>query len=432
MENTSKLETVTQIIKNSEKPLVVTVSAAAGVTNQLKLLLDSELTEVTISEILTKLRERHIQLSHLEQAPPEIEEALQRLERLLQGISYTEDISPRIISLIMSFGERLIGPVLQTYLKKEGLKSQIVDAENLIRTSHNYLNAHADLEVSEKLIESHLRTTLSDFDVVIVPGFFGTSGEEITLLGRSGTDYSATILAYGLHATSITIWKDVHGFMSADPNLVDNAKTIPTLSYEEAAELAYFGAKLLHPRAASPARIRNIPIKIRHIDDMASITTISSESSNNQGITSAAHMQGLAIMKVFTSIGGNTKGAFSKISGAIEEAGGNPISVSTSQTCFAFLMPELEAQIVQEEIMDLGSSIIDSIDVVENMALIGLVGESMGSRTEMVHSILGVLQTERINIEMISGGATENAIQLAIAEKDLKRALEIIHKNFLE
>ncbi|MHA2503272.1 MAG: amino acid kinase family protein, partial [Candidatus Kariarchaeaceae archaeon] len=125
MENTSKLETVTQIIKNSEKPLVVTVSAAAGVTNQLKLLLDSELTEVTISEILTKLRERHIQLSHLEQAPPEIEEALQRLERLLQGISYTEDISPRIISLIMSFGERLIGPVLQTYLKKEGLKSQI-------------------------------------------------------------------------------------------------------------------------------------------------------------------------------------------------------------------------------------------------------------------------------------------------------------------
>jgi len=431
----SKLDRITEIIKTTEKPLVVTLSAAAGVTNQIKQLLDSKIDDDIIITQLQLLKDRHINLlDNRFDIPSEIDTYLQRLERLLYGILYTEELTDRTFDLVMTFGERLIVPILKEYLDAAGISTTIANPEEFIITNGTHKAAMVDLGQSESLIQSQLKPKVAAVDVVLVPGFYGVSEDHVvTTLGRSGTDYTASVLAYGLQASSITIWKDVFGFMSADPTLVEHAHTIPYLSYQEAAELAYFGAKLLHPRAASPARLRHIPIYIRHIDHLESITCINSDRSHDDSIIkSVSHMTELAVLKVYAAVGGNTKGVLARIAEKIRQAGGNTISVATSQTCIAFLMNEYEAQRSVEFIQSLGPDIVDSIEIQDDISLICVVGEGLGSKAGVASRVFDAVSSANINVELISAGASSTAYHFTVAEKDLKPALLAIHTEFFE
>ena len=434
-ESPAKIQRITELIKMADHPVVVTLSASAGITNYLTELVHTHLNEINIQEALTHLRNRHITLiDQLFEFPEPIEDDLKRLERLLYGIYYTEDLTPRTEDLILSFGERLIAPVLQGYLQNENLRTIIADPENFLITNGQYNQAVVLLEESEPRIKEVLNPLLDANDVIIVPGFYGVSSEKIvTLLGRSGTDYTATSLAYGLDASSITIWKDVYGFMSADPHLVPSAHTIPILSYQEAAELAYFGAKLLHPRAASPARLKHLPIYIRHIDHLDAKTCITTEfEQSGTIIKSVSHMNGLAVLKVYASIGGNTRGVLASIAEKTRDAGGNTISIATSQTSIAFLMTEFDAIQCIEPIQTLGKEIIDEVEIHSDISLICVVGEGLGHTPGIASKVFDAVSSTNVNVELISAGASSTAYHFTVNEKDLQPALQAIHNYFFE
>ncbi|MFV2015367.1 MAG: hypothetical protein ACC656_08065, partial [Candidatus Heimdallarchaeota archaeon] len=242
---------LTEIISNEDKPVIVTVSAIYGVTQNLIDVLDTQVDQLNIPSIISQLRELHLNLVNTtNKILPGLDKELRKLERLLYGIAYTEEITPRTHDLILSFGERLAVQIVNNYFVEMNVKSRIVGPENLICTNGIYKTSTILLEETEKKCKEYEQNNALDEEILVVPGYFGASQDNIiNLLGRSGTDYTATALAYGFNTENIIIWKDVLGFMTADPNIIKQAKTLDSLSYEEAAELSHFGAQILHSRS---------------------------------------------------------------------------------------------------------------------------------------------------------------------------------------
>jgi len=267
----------------------------------------------------------------------------------------------------------------------------------------------------------------------VVPGYFGASQDNIiNLLGRSGTDYTATALAYGFNAENIIIWKDVLGFMTADPNIIKQAKTLDSLSYEEAAELSHFGAQILHSRSVIPARMKNIPIFIKHLYESDVQTKIwNSNNLRDQDIVkSVSYLQDLAILRIYTTLGSNVEGVFNKISEELVKANTNIISVATSQTCISVLINEENINSSLMNLKKLKPHIVDEIECDREIALIGVVGLGLGDTPGIASRVFNAIAKVKVNVEMISSGASKAAYHFTIKQDDLHKALNIIHEEF--
>lgn len=425
---------LTEIISTEEKPVLVTVSASYGITQYLIDALESPVDQLNIPTIIAHLQKLHLDLfSSTGKSLPDLDEELRRLERLLYGISYTEEITPRTHDLILSFGERLAVHVVKNYFDERKMKSIIVDPANLILTNGIYKTSTILLEETEKKCEEYRQSMQLDETILIVPGYFGASQDKIiNLLGRSGTDYTATALAYGFNAKSIVIWKDVLGFMTADPNIIEDAKTLEELSYEEAAELSHFGAQILHSRSVIPAKLKKIPIFIRHLYESDVQTKIwDRESLRNEDIVkSVSYLQDLAILRIYTTLGSNVDGVFNKISEKLVEVNTNIISVATSQTCISVLIDEVKINSSIKNLEGLKPHIIDEIQCDRNIALVGIVGIGLGDTPGIASRVFNSIARINVNVEMISSGASKAAYHFTVKQIDLKKALRIIHEEF--
>lgn len=442
IETLEMLQRVERIVASEPSPRLVVTSAVAGITDRLREFVAKPKPEADIDTLIAEFRTRHLSLlpeegtAERREAEEAIDERLQKLERLLYGVVYTEEVTPRTRDLILSVGERLAVPALVARLRAAGLDAQgfETDAIGMITNERHGVSA-AILPECDRQIPLHLRPVLEAGALPVVTGFFGVTPEgHVTTFGRNGTDYSAAVLAHALDASVIDIWKDVDGFMSADPKIVKHAYQIDHLSYDEGAELAYFGAQVLHPLAVHPARLKGIQIAIRNILRPSEPgTLISGDGRLRKGvIKSVSHLRSIATVKLHASMAGFRPGMLAEIAGCLGDAAINILSATTSQTCIALLVEEADSERTKRALSKRFRDVGEGIDVLHNHALICAVGEGLAMTEGVAARVFRVVAAQHVNVDLISAGASTVAYHFTVERKDLERTLRAIHAEFFE
>ena len=434
---------VAEIIRSEKDRSVIVVSAIFGVTDLIiegiQTALDSE---TKIPPLIKSLEDRHRKITQeaikkkgiREKAISSIEERLGKLERLLYGVVYTEDITDSVRALILSYGERFCAQILSGVIRDKSRVSLPLESDQIgLITDESFENATADLMETRKNLDRSVGPLVRKGIIPVITGYFGcTRKGKITTFGRGGTDYSAAVIAHGLCADELEIWKDVDGFMSADPKIVDGAKKINSLSYYEAAELSYFGAKILHPRTMEPVMDDNIPICIKNLNvpDNDGTRLLKRSLERKDVVKSVTFNRDISILKIRGPGVGYKPGVIAEIGHTLSELGINIFSVITSQTCINLLLDRKDSFESFESIQDLGDGVIEKVELEDDIALVSVVGKGLQNRRGIAARVFSAVAAEKINVEMISSGASEVAYYFIIKDDDVEKTINAIHREF--
>jgi aspartate kinase len=417
----------------------VVVSALAGVTDSLVTMISQPREEKEIDLYVAEFRRKHLFLlpknrSDHDASVDAIEALCTKLERLLYGVAYTEEVTSRTRDFVLSFGERLAAQVVAANLRQRDVDAVPHEADAIgLMTDDNYGNATALLDDTRERLAPFLRRQAEAGHVSVVTGFFGLSAEGKTAtFGRGGSDYSAAVVAHALELPTIEIWKDVGGFMSADPKIVPGAFPLAALSYDEAAELSYFGAKVLHPRSVQPARACGATIVLRNIyrpDEVG--TRIGPDTVDRSGdVKSVSYVRDLSILKVFATGAGFKEGLLSQTATVLANAGINVYSAATSQTCIAFLVDSDAVVRAKKVLGRMPGGVLDRIEVLPHASLISFVGEGLGYAHGVAARVFHAVADRGINVQLISAGASMVAYTFTVDDGDLERAVQAVHQEF--
>ena len=430
---------IAKLLQEDSTRRFLVVSAIAGVTDSLFTTIAKPREEKEIDFYVAELRRKHLSLlpkprSGHDGAVEAIEALCTKLSRLLYGISYTEETTSRIRDFALSFGERLSAQVVSANLRDRGIDAAPFEADQIgLMTDDHYGNATALLEETRAHMAPFLRRQADVGHVSVITGFFGQSPEGKTAtFGRGGSDYSAAVVANALELPLIEIWKDVGGFMSADPKIVPEAFRLAALSYDEAAELSYFGAKVLHPRAVQPARASGVSIVVKDIfrpEDTG--TRIGPDTVDKTGdVKSVSYVRDLTTLRVFTAGAGVKEGLLAQAATAIADAGVNVYSAATSQTCIAFLVESDAMNRAKKALGRLPSGVLERIEVSPHASLICFVGEGLGYAKGIAARVFRAVAELGVNVQLISAGASMVAYHFTVDTKDLERAVQAVHREF--
>jgi len=443
--NLKRKEDTAALIKVLElygQPVVIVVSALYGVTDTLvKAMKAVTGNEETIAEYIAELIGIHQQVVdlyiHTESHRIEVLQALTRrveeLEKFLRGIHCIGEAPDFVEDRVLSYGERLSSLVLTSILKERQIPCTECLPESLgLFTNGEFRNATVDFARSEKIV----RAALAEDITYIIPGFYGISHDaKVTLLGRGGSDYTAAAIARCIDAASVDLWKDVQGFMSADPKLVYRPEVIDQLSYNEAAELSYFGARIAHPRTFEPLAEKKIPVRLFNItavtDPLKPVTVISEVCEiTDKVVKSVTFSDDFGVLKLHGAGVGIKPGILARTALKLTEAGINIKSVVTSQTCIKILLSleDLRRGLLLTE--SLGLTAVDRITVQDEISLIAVVGEGLLERPGIAARVLSSISAHGINVLTISAGASNTAIYFIIAKSSRKQAIQAIHDEF--
>lgn len=444
LQDPAAMRLAAKIILDEPKPKVVVASAMKGVTDAI----ESALPKVTKDEaqvhlLVSDLKKLHhacaegIQNKDVrENAVYLVDKALDHLERLLFGVTFTEELTPKNHDLALSFGERLSVRILAGYVQDAGGPSEPFDADKVgVVTGGRFGWASPDIEATRKNLAERLVPKLPDM-VPVLTGFFGANAEGHTMLfGRGGSDFSAAIVARAMDAEVLEIWKETNGFMTADPRVVPAARGIEVMSYEEAAELANFGAKILHPRTVEPLQPAGIPIRIRELKNPKSMGTLITrmDKTTDVFIRSVALRKDLAILKLMGPGMGYTPGVAAEVFKVMKDNTVNVINMAASEATFALLMDAKDGPRAHEAVQAVvGGGVIQKATLEKAKALVAVVGKGLGLRVGSAYQILKSVSDARVNIHMISLGASDIAIDFVIDQADAEKALRAVHSAFLE
>ncbi len=431
---------IIRIIQSYNQPVIIVVSAFYGMTNYLQELIwkvrydqDSVIAGVEFIRRLKhdallknvpgeKSRERILQ---------KIDALVHELERFLLGIHYIGDIPRQTEELILSYGERFSSLILTEILKENGLKAIEKRPEELgLITVGNSGSAGVDYDASR------VSENISFDTISVIPGFYGISPEgKVTLLGRGGSDYSAAAIARCIGADSLDIWKDVDGFMSGDPKIVKSPRNLERLTYTEAAELAYFGAKILHPRTVEPLIETGTPIRIFDISSFENThkprTIISNESRIHQDvIKSVTFTDDFGILQLEGPGVGMKAGILAIITQALDKAGINIKSVITAQTSINILLSLQDLETARKVTGDVLPGVVSHLTILDNLSLIAVVGQGILETPGVAARIFGAVSRKHINIRIISVGASPVAAYFIVDKSVRDEAVKTIHKEF--
>ncbi|HAK31545.1 MULTISPECIES: bifunctional aspartate kinase/homoserine dehydrogenase I [Sphingobacterium] len=442
------LKAVLSIVKKSydakEKPLVV-LSAMSGVTNLLTQLAEDAAEGKSFSDGLKSLEDKHFtvvkELLAVKYQNPvftKLKLFFNEIEDLLQGISALKELSNQSKDLILSYGERcsnyMVSKVMEQYIPE----SLFVDASHYVKTDSNFGNAHLNEMLTEQLVKS-LYITHGD-KLLFVTGFIGSNENgRITTLGRGGSDYTAAIFGSILDATAIEIWTDVNGMLTADPRIVKKAFSLPVLSYTEAMELSYFGAKVIYPPTMIPAFLKKIPIVIRNtFEPDFSGTVIQFDSGKT-----ALPIKGISSISDISVINLSGSGMIGKsgFSGRLftllarEQINVVLITQSSSEHSITFAVNPSDAkraiQLIEVEFeleIQANKLVVPAIE--ENLSVLAIVGENMKKTPGMAGRLFAALGRNGINVRAIAQGSSEYNISVIIGKEDLAKALNAVHDAF--
>jgi bifunctional aspartokinase / homoserine dehydrogenase 1 len=439
----NEIERIVDLIAERCRGDIVVVSALKGITDFLIDMMSSALKdEDNIPKFISRIKSKHINIARhlivgqngLNQYRKDLNKMLARLERLYYGLNFTKEITSRTYDTISCFGERFSAQMLTTILRSHGEHAICLMPHKIeILTDGKYGDATANLKKTTTSFRRHVESLRTSKTIIFIPGFYGVSEDgDITTFGRGGSDYSAAVVAAASGAELLEIWKDVDGFMSADPAYVPEAQLVPVLSYEEAAELAYFGATILHPRSIDPIRAKKLNIRITNTlnpDSQGSIIRRSSPRAK-QIIKSVAYDEYLGILKVFASGVGARPGILAQISHQLSMNGINIRSVVTSQTCISFLLDQKDLSSGKEALYKIAPRPFQRMEVKDDVSLIGIVGDGIHSKKGIAARCFSAVAACDVNVEMISFGPSKSALYFITKKKDLIKAINAIHSTF--
>jgi aspartate kinase len=440
LKDEENFEAAAKIIRSKKEHTVVVVSAANGVTDSIIEALHSASKGTFDVDLFTEdLAKKHESLiKHIENpkiresAVSRIREKAATLNKLLCGVLFLREASPRVNDLAMSFGERLSGIVFEAHLLDSGINAKAFEADRIgILTTDRFGKAKPLLEETRLNLERTIIPFLSK-GTAVVTGFFGADEHgNVTTFGRGGSDFSAGIIANVLDAERLEIWKDVPGFMSADPRIVPQAKKIDMLSYDEAEELGYFGAKILHPKTIAPMRSKNIPIVIKSILEPSSDGTQISEKRHK--MTQVAKSVAVKMNVSMLTVKGAEVLDMTQTIPFLSKLAEYDISldaVSTSETGMSLVFDKNDVHKVKNALKHFPSA--EGIEFEEDVSLVGLIGEGMKSEPGISGRLFRSIGDAGVSIRMISQGASEINISFVIKRKDVNVALNAIHAEFME
>jgi len=426
-----------------EKRAAVVVSAVSGVTEMLLAAIgQAKRHERNIPPILAALEMKHAAV--IDELCPSglakkrlqgaIASQISQVERLLTGIACHRDLTSAVRARLLSAGERLAARLLAGILECLETRSSALDAHLAgICTDDNFENASIDRDRTRKALRARIAPLLRQGIVPVIPGFFGRGpGGAITLLGRNGSDYSAAAVAYALGAERLEVWKDVDGFMSADPARVPSARRLERLSFAEAAELSYFGAKILHPRTVEPLAGTATRLFVRNMEDPSSAGSeiIAGHSGRFEDVAGIAANTRLAVIRVHGAGIGSKPGLLAGVSSLLGGAGINIHSVLTSHTCINLLLDPADARNSLQRLKSQTNGVIKKVELEERLALVGVVGDRIMEKEGIYARIFTAVAREKINVEMAAAGASSVACYFLVRSTDLDRAVRAVHDEF--
>jgi aspartate kinase len=411
---------------------VVVVSAVGGITNLLL-------------ETARKARERSRQAMSMLERLCAIHDGIIRelglteqlvakeyecLKEVVHGIYYLGELTPRTLDYVASFGERLSARIISAYFVSRGIPSRAYmgwEAGIITNTEHG--NA-SPLPKTYAMIRVKLRSRKK---LPVVTGFIARGAHgEITTLGRGGSDFTAAIVGRGLNAKEIQIWTDVTGIMTADPRIVPRARTIGRLSYAEAAELAYFGAKVLHPRTIEPAVERDIPVRILNTfePEAAGSLVVRKAKRPKRLIRAIASKKNNILINLRSTRMLDAHGYLARIFEVFKHYAVPVDLIATSEVSVSVTVDGNAAPRLRGIIDDLGR--ICTTRTVENRSIVCVVGEGIGHTPNVAGKIFRIVGREGINVEMISQASSALNISFLVRNNDTDRAVRLLHREFLE
>jgi aspartokinase/homoserine dehydrogenase 1 len=362
------------------------------------------------------------------------------LRNLLDSIYALEELTPRAFDLVLSFGERLSIHLISQALIHAGVQAKPVEATHLIVTTDQFGDARPLLEASETKAKRAINPLLDQNVVPVVTGFIGATTKGVTAtLGRGGSDYSATILGHCLDAREVIIWTDVDGAMTADPRIIPSAQTLPTLSYEEAAELSYFGAKVLHPLTIVPASLKNIPVWVKNTFNPAAPGTKIARHANHitapgRAVSTMNHVSLITVQGKGMS---GVPGVAAKVFGAIAAEDINVLFISQASSEYNISLVvkgedgKRTAQILRDAFAtDLSRRNIETVKVEEHLTIVAVVGEGMRGHPGAAGMIFSSLGEAGVNVVAIAQGSSELNISFIVRHADAQRAVQQVHDVF--
>lgn len=442
------IQSVLQIVKSSyqkgEKPLVV-LSAMSGVTNLLGEMARDAAQGDSFSERLESLQERHftvvkrlIAVKYQNPVLTRLKLMLNEVEDLLQGIAALRELSLQSRDLVLSYGERLSSYLLSKVMEQDIPESAYIDATHYIKTDANFGNAHLNEAVTVPLIQALLQS--SSDKLLFVTGFIGSNEQgRVTTLGRGGSDYTAAVFGSVLQASAIEIWTDVNGMLTADPRMVNKAFSVAQLSYTEAMELSYFGAKVIYPPTMVPAFLKKIPIVIRNTFQPDFPGTMIQQESGPTGYP----IKGISSIHEVSVINLTGSGMIGKsgFSGRLftllarEQINVILITQSSSEHSITFAVSPQQSQqamdLIRSEFqLELLANKLSAPSVEHGLSIVAVVGEHMKRTPGMSGRLFHALGRNGINVRAIAQGSSEFNISVIIDRADLAKALNAIHDAF--
>ena len=447
------LKNVLAIVKDARSDwdqVVVVTSAFSGVTDALlqsaQRAAQADLSFFEQSQVM--LRERHFDalqefVTNQQQrtrAETEVNDLLSTFSNLVRAIAVLGEASPRVLDAVVGLGERLAVRVLAAALQAHGSKVQAIEATRVIVSDNQFQSAVPDMEATCKQTNAVLQPLLNDGITPVVTGFIAATRDGIpTTLGRGGSDYSAAILAVALHADEVWIWTDVDGVMTADPRLAPDARTIAELSYREVSELAYFGAKVLHPKTIRPVVEAGIKLRVLNTfnpDNQGTRITDNGEEYHNGTIIKA--VTAIRNVQLITVEGRGmlgVPGVAARILSAVATTGATVpmITEASSEQSLCFAVPSVSTQAVLTVLQQtLAGEIerrnIDRIWATDEVVIVTVVCPNMRTRLGVAGKVFSALGDSGVNVFAIAHGSSEVSISLVVSVDDLKTTISALHQ----
>lgn len=443
---------IANLIKNyveQSYTIVVVVSALKGVTD--KLVEASEKAKKGKRDYIHKLQqeiaEKHFTVAReaVENnvIQEEVEEVLRatvdELERVLTGIVYLGELTPKSRDYVLSFGERLSTPIVYGKLKDLGLKTKWYTGKDAgILTDSNFGEANPLINVTKHQIRGRIEPLSKKGYIPVVTGYIAATQDGLTTtLGRGGSDYTATIMAAALDVDEVWIWTDVDGLMTSDPKVVPSAKMMPELSFQEAMEMTIFGAKAMHPKALEPAMEEDIPVRIRNTFNPKNPGTliVKKQKIKPEDVVKAISLvKDLALVNVS---GAGMVGAPGTAAKVFDILGKNNInilmisqSVSEANISLVIQRSLLERAISTLEIALLGRGLIREVTTEDDICVVAVVGAGMKGTPGVASRVFTAISRKGINVRMIAQGSSELNISFVVKEIDGENAVRAIHEEF--
>ncbi len=430
--------------------VLVVVSAMSGVTNTL---IDAAQTAAAGDETPYRDARSQLLVRHQVVAGQLIEDGAERaalgrlfdnrlreFERLCLSITVLGELTQRGLDVVSGVGERLSAPLLAAVLRARGVKAQFVDAGELIITDDQYGSANPLMGPTVARCRDRLLPMLQGGVVPVVTGFVGATENGVpTTLGRGGSDYSAAVLGAALDAAEIQVWTDVDGVMTADPRIVANARSMAELSYEEVAELAYYGAKVLHPKTVTPAVDRKIPLRVLNTFNPGHPGTRIVERTRElrHGVKAITAVRDLRMITISGRGMIGVPGIAARTFDAVARQHANVLMISqgSSEQSICFVVPESEGEAViaalkEEFARELAQHMIEEINSQPDIVIVAVIGAGMKGTPGIAARVFSALGAQGINVIAIAQGSSEANISLVVLQASADDAIRAIHDTF--